>query len=119
MLIVEDDHKGIIVVNNNHSSVRQRFTIAHEIGHQQLHYDGVEILHRDFISSFGINRREVEANTFAAELLMPHEEITEWVFEEAIDLIDDEKAIREKAEQLGVSFQALSIRLEQLKLFQI
>ncbi|MBO1222566.1 ImmA/IrrE family metallo-endopeptidase [Staphylococcus nepalensis] len=75
-----------IVINANDSLVRQRFTMAHEFGHIIMHWDWLnnqsegldkekyEILFR----KNGFNNeyrdlKEVQANEFAAELLLPHE----------------------------------------------
>jgi Zn-dependent peptidase ImmA (M78 family) len=65
----------IIGVNSAHPRPRQRFTIAHEIGHLLLHpgdmfLDGAYNF-RDRSSGTGTHRREVEANVFASALLMP------------------------------------------------
>lgn len=52
---------------------RDRFTIAHELGHYFLHYLYKK---RTGEASFGRgsrNRAETEANVFASALLMPHE----------------------------------------------
>src|SRR4051794_6893018 len=74
------DGSAVIGVNSNDSINRRRFTIAHEIGHLVLHKD--EALHvderypiglRTDQSSLATDSREVEANQFAAELLMPSE----------------------------------------------
>ena len=56
------------------SSRRDRFTIAHELGHYFLHY-----LHRrdESVASFGRGMRnqvETQANVFASSLLMPQEQ---------------------------------------------
>ncbi|WP_418063744.1 ImmA/IrrE family metallo-endopeptidase [Pimelobacter simplex] len=61
------------------SSRRDRFTIAHELGHYFLHY-----LHprRETAASFGRGERntvETQANVFASSLLMPAEQfVREW-----------------------------------------
>jgi Zn-dependent peptidase ImmA (M78 family) len=66
-----------IGVNLRHAHVRQRFTIAHELGHllmhtQDLHYDRqFSMQFRSEISAHGTDPKEVAANAFAAELLMP------------------------------------------------
>lgn len=60
-----------ITYNPNEASVRQRFTIAHELGHHAL---GHSIRYRDPAANFSAlihDRDEVSANRFAAELLMP------------------------------------------------
>ena len=67
--------KRHIVVNDALSRVRQRFSIAHEIGHA-VSYHGPLLFSRE---SSGFPERprwqEVEANRFAAELLMPKVEL--------------------------------------------
>lgn len=72
------------IIDENGSRHRQRFTIAHEIGHyihgyQDYPKDGknqriVEM--RNVASSNGINQEEVWANTFASEILMPASIVT-------------------------------------------
>jgi Zn-dependent peptidase ImmA (M78 family) len=78
MLIRQDGRAPIVGVNDVHSDRRQRFTIAHELGHFLLH-PGREIVLdrpvrvnlRDKTSSMASDREEIEANSFAASLLMP------------------------------------------------
>jgi Zn-dependent peptidase ImmA (M78 family) len=70
----------VIGVNSNNPKVRQRFTIAHELGHLILH-EGHELIlerlvrlnFRDATSSTASDAEEIEANHFAAELLMPQD----------------------------------------------
>jgi Zn-dependent peptidase ImmA (M78 family) len=62
-----ENGRAIIGYNNKKSIVRQRFTVAHELGHVILgHADSETKL--DFCND---DPKEVEANQFAAELLMP------------------------------------------------
>jgi Zn-dependent peptidase ImmA (M78 family) len=68
----------IILFNRKQAVERQRFSIAHELGHLLLHEykaphaDGApQVRYRNTISSLGTDQEEVEANQFAAELLMP------------------------------------------------
>lgn len=64
---------GVIRVKSDMHRGRKRFTIAHEIGHYQLH-PKLRLSHSDESSSFRIwndANEEAEANMFAAELLMP------------------------------------------------
>lgn len=114
--------RRVVVVNANHHANRRRFTVAHECGHFLLHgdpgrvfVDASPIFFRDDRSSQGIDRREMEANAFAAELLMPEEELRARVAR-PIDVMD-EVAVRRLASQFGVSPQALTIRLTTLGLF--
>ncbi len=106
----------MIGVNANHPIARRRFTIAHELGHvlllahDDLHVDGNLIL-RNATSSQGIDRREIEANAFAAELLMPVDMLREEIRRRGgIDLNDD-RVVGDVASAFGVSVQALLIRL--------
>src|SRR5438874_723784 len=64
---------AIIGVNGSQHPNRQRFTIAHELGHLLLHAgDDVHVdKHRDDLSAKGTDVEEIESNLFAAELLMP------------------------------------------------
>ena len=103
-----------IVVNAGESPARQRFTIAHELAHY--------LYHRDLIGD-GVSdspayrapdetiyqttrlekRHEVQANQFAANLLMPKELVGS--LETHFDL-----AMPQLAERLGVSLPALRVR---------
>ena len=54
MLVRSDDNEAVIGVNSAHHINRQRFTIAHELGHFCLH-KGKDV-HID--RSFRVNRRD-------------------------------------------------------------
>ncbi|PSM39923.1 hypothetical protein C6Y14_29000 [Streptomyces dioscori] len=78
MLVRQDGQPPVVGVNDTHSDHRQRFTIAHELGHFLLHPGRDVVLDRpvrvnlrDKTSSMATDREEIEANTFAASLLMP------------------------------------------------
>lgn len=110
----------VIVLNNNTLPVRQRFTIAHEIGHFILHAN--EPLHIDTQVYFRSNSvalvpdfKEVEANRFAAELLMPKQRILEDLKKDGLCV--DEKKIKKLAKEYEVSETAMSIRIEKLLKF--
>lgn len=93
-------------------ALRQRFTIAHELGHllagddQEIHTDQ-DIYSPD--SRQGDS--EVRANNFAAAFLMPEAELRA-----AVDADFDEVAFAELAMHLKVTPTALAIRLETLRL---
>lgn len=92
--------------------------MAHELGHLILHrFDDVHISkQRDGISELGTDREEIEANRFAAELLMPESMIRKSVTNlGGIDPFDQDLDIIEKlADQFEVSPQAMNIRLSTL-----
>lgn len=111
----------IIGVNALHHPNRQRFTIAHEVAHLHLHRDYItsevhvdktfsEVLKRDGSSASGTARLEIEANQFAAALLMPSFMLEELLDESPID-IEDEDSLEEWARKFKVSKAALQYRL--------
>lgn len=119
-------HKTLIGVNQRHSPNRQRFTIAHELGHFLLHEQEklyvdrrFQIKLRDGNSSKGENDDEKEANLFAAELLMPMQFLQQDLAEvEALDLESD-AMISELAKNYEVSAQAMAFRLSYLGYIQL
>ena len=66
-----------IYINENMSEQMQRMTCAHELGHLLLHKDA--LTSRDFFAEMEIfnitDQRELEANQFAAGLLIDDEEL--------------------------------------------
>src|SRR5258708_5589116 len=77
-VLVRNDGEVYIGVNSLHHMNRRRFTIAHELGHFALHRGIRMHVDRDFRvnwrdddSSKAVDPEEMEANRFAAELLMP------------------------------------------------
>lgn len=111
------DGKRVIVVNAGHHPNRQRFTVAHELAHHLLHQDylagGIHVdkvvLRRDALSRSGTNAREMSANSFAAELLMPETLIKPFI---RLDLdFNDEMVVERLARKFKVSTAALNYRL--------
>lgn len=118
-LFVIFDGNPIISYNKKEGKERQRFTVAHELGHYFLHSDEKplfvdkkpKILFRNSASSSGEIHQEREANAFAASLLMPRkliEKELESLPEETIDIIKSLSKI------FKVSEQAMSFRLSNL-----
>jgi Zn-dependent peptidase ImmA (M78 family) len=121
MLVVQGE-LAAIAVNAADGSPRQRFSIAHEIGHYLLHrdasdlfVDGATIYHRDERSTKGTRFQEIDANAFAAELLMPRQILVERLDNQPLHVLDDD-AIYNLAGYFGVSVQAMTIRLVRLGL---
>lgn len=107
----------IIGVNGRHSTTRQRFTIAHELGHAMLHEgrelhvdEGFRIDLRSRESSTGTNIEEIEANTFAASLLMPTRFLQRDLEAGHIDIEADQQ-VEALAKSYDVSRSAMSYRL--------
>lgn len=119
-VLVRDSHGTIIGVNALHPKPRQRFTIAHELGHFFLHEvdplfidKKISIYYRHSTATDGKNEKEIEANNFAGMLLIPKKLLQEDLKKEAIDILDEE-VIRKLAKRYQVSEQAMSIRLARL-----
>jgi Zn-dependent peptidase ImmA (M78 family) len=113
--ITNNNGKYVIQVNDKHSSLRQRFTIAHEIGHYFKHsafltigkeiVDPVKqpVLYR---SDHPATEEELdmdrEANIIAADLLMPEDEFKKaW---------EESSSIEEVADKFKVSVSAVVVR---------
>lgn len=119
-----DRYKALIGVNKDHAPTRQRFTIAHELGHlllhkgEPLHVDrGMKVNLRDGAASQGTIIEEKEANLFAAELLMPAHFLRKDL-QEKISL-EIEGDIEWLAKKYDVSAQAMTFRLSYLKYLQL
>ncbi|MFD2420396.1 ImmA/IrrE family metallo-endopeptidase [Amycolatopsis pigmentata] len=116
--------RDIIGVNSSHAVQRQRFTIAHELGHHSLH-PGRELIldvpvrvnFRDNTSSTATNREEIEANAFAAALLMPEPMIRDHLDRlTATTRRDPDTTAAALAKVFKVSVSALGFRLINLGL---
>ncbi len=111
-----------IYVSPNKPQTRQHFTIAHELGHYFLHFevikgekiiidgehqlDGENMLFR--LDNAVATKIEIEANNFAASLIMPHDLV--------LSAWKNLENIEECAKIFNVSTAAMSIRLEKLGL---
>jgi Zn-dependent peptidase ImmA (M78 family) len=125
-MIFIKDSIPIIGVNALHHPNRQRFTIGHEIGHLVLHRIQLSntvhvdkqfpVLMRDQASSTGTELMEIQANKFAAALLMPTEIFRDELSSMSFD-IDDERPLDALAQKFKVSRQAIELRLRSLGTF--
>jgi Zn-dependent peptidase ImmA (M78 family) len=121
----QPDGKLFIGVNALHPRNRRRFTIAHELAHLVLHQqddlhidEGFTIKLRNDRSSMAVDDKEIEANQFAAELLMPAAWLLEDLKDCQVDLESDQDKIAELAKKYEVSVQAMTIRLSTLRAVQ-
>jgi len=126
-ILVKENNHTVIGVNSSHATTRQRFTIAHEIGHYVLKHDGklfvdktlrnqAVVIRRDGKSSLGIDAFEVQANQFAAELLMPRTLLAAQVAKRLgkKSKLSSSELISELARVFLVSTQAMEYRLANL-----
>ena len=111
ILYMDGHGTGKIYVNKDEADVRKRFTIAHELGHYYLHFNGTS---GTFVSlRRSRSARETEANRFAAQLLMPD------------NLLYKESArsffpsVSRLAKQFDVSNEAMGYRLDDLGLYYV
>lgn len=117
------DGRYIIGVNAAHHPNRQRFTVAHELGHFLLHQDSVDDVHvdgvflRDQRSAAVVEPIEIEANAFAASLLMPEAMLKKDLAR--LEGLDDEEQVRALARRYAVSVQAMTLRLVNLGVFRV
>lgn len=116
---------AIIGLNSRNTRRRQRFTIAHELGHWLLH-DGrplivdhtVRMNKRDKVASAGYDFEEIQANAFAAALLMPANAIQSCVERETSLRIPSRDQLTSRlADEFDVSHEAMSIRLINLGIY--
>lgn len=121
-VILFKDGEFNILINSNKPATRQYFSLAHELGHYFLHkdllraeqgivdgddsLDGPNILYRSDAEGERKNRIEIEANNFAASLLMPADLVRRaW---------GATHSIQESARIFQVSVVAMSTRLIKL-----
>jgi Zn-dependent peptidase ImmA (M78 family) len=118
-MLYRDEARTVIGVNAAHSPTRRRFTVAHELGHLRLHPGRPLILDaparvnfRDRTASLATDREEIEANAFAAALLMPERLVLEWVGRLLTTREHTpEKLVRLLADEFQVSEAAMGYRL--------
>ena len=117
-LVIELDTGAVIWVNKEQARTRQRFTLAHELGHHLLRH--ADTFHLDLGGDLAPNatggghptydwRAERAANEFAASLLMP----ASMVRRAAATVTDD---VADLASQFKVSPAAMGFRLTALKI---
>lgn len=109
------DHKG-----------RQRFTIAHELGHFILHTNSSDelFIDKEYLVKYrkdkpytnGELRQELEANAFAAALLMPKVFIAEELEKSEYADLAEVKLIEKLAKVFNVSVPAMTYRLTNLNI---
>lgn len=116
-ILVREGKQAVIGVNSSHHLHRQRFTIAHEIGHFLLHEGDRVFIDRNYnvslrssVASLGTDVEEIEANTLASALLVPERFLLKDPDAANVDM-EDEETIRSLARKYRVSPQAMTFRL--------
>lgn len=125
-LLVSNAGSAHIFIQKENHKHRKRFTIGHEIGHFCLQHQaqngehvivdrGYFISQRGPQAAAGVDPKEIEANQFAACLLMPSKMLRERIAELGGEPLLDNHVIQ-LAEDFDVSQQAMTIRLSTLGL---
>lgn len=125
-ILIRRAGKSLLGVNSKENDVRQRFTIAHELGHYFLHSNrDVFVEYRESAKTFKDKNKkkpydikEVQANAFAAALLMPKDQIEKDFTILTKKGIFEEHHITMLARKYDVSELAMNFRLINLKLSQ-
>lgn len=123
-LLISKGDRTAIAVQASDASNRKRFTIAHEVGHfylrhqfepgEHVHVDhGHVITPRNSRSSTGVDPKEIEANQFAACLLMPTKLLEARIKALRTSSLRDSH-VTYLANEFEVSEQAMTIRLSTL-----
>lgn len=98
----------VMTINSQHPSVRQRYTLGHELGHYLNHRDSIKSFEDStFFRSSQKSSLEYVADQFAARLLMPESDVNALIKSGV-------KTVKEMASKFDVSLEAMKYRLEQL-----
>lgn len=112
-LEVRHDHDFTIFLPTHTSRLRDRFTVAHELGHYFLHFrapdQNITGKRTTSFTRLGRNVPETQANVFASNLLMPAEQFKSAFLRLRGDLV----AV---AQHFSVSYPAAKVRAEFLGL---
>ncbi len=103
------DGKGIIRVNRKIKREGQRrFTIAHELGHWELHKDLNQFTcSENDMKDYSRSNLEIEANFFAAELLMPPKHFRLAINQKKTSI----SLLKELAQEFNTTLTSTAIRL--------
>ena len=101
-----------VLVNRNDTAGRQNWTLAHELAHL-LRNDAIVIC-ETFSGNYS-EPRERFADTFAAEFLLPREDLTRYIQSEGLTpILADDETLTRVARRYKASREATSRRLETL-----
>ena len=114
-LLIRKDGRALIGINSSEAPVRQRFTIAHEIGHFILHpqQDAFVDHRKERTGGEAKPPRERQADMFAAALLMPRQNLLKDFRKLAKDGYTENIPVT-LAKQYAVSEEAMRFRLMNL-----
>lgn len=114
--LIRKDGKALMGINSSESYCRQRFSIAHELGHFFLHTAQEAFVdYRDNKKGSELKRtkKEREANRFAASFLMPRDFLLRDIKKLSNKGIE-KSDVKELARQYEVSVESMSYRIVNL-----
>lgn len=111
-IVPQRNGRSLITINSRDTLERRRFSLAHELGHHELHArlnQTFACTARD-MTDYRRSPEERQANYFAACLLMP-----DWLFADEVDDHDPSVAlVQSVASRFGTSRMATALRLSEL-----
>jgi Zn-dependent peptidase ImmA (M78 family) len=112
-ILIKGEQNFEVFLPAHTSPLRDRFTVAHELGHYVLHYLWAKRKDPNigpvFATRYGSDRAEWEANWFASAFLMPAGEVSSF-------MDGSRRSVADVAGHFAVSPSAASIRLKRLGL---
>ena len=97
----------VIVYNSEMSTVIQKAVIYHETGHIMLHVSDTLYCFNDFSMFNETNKREIEANLFAAEMMMSDDDV--------LDALNDDGSFVTAAAKLYVPVEFIDFKFRLMK----
>jgi len=115
-VLLRKEDMAFMAINSDESPARQRFTIAHELGHFFLHETKETFIdYRDNKKNVVRDKREIDANKFAAALLMPKKPLLKDI-KSFLENGLDKEITTFLAKKYEVSEDAMTFRLMNLNL---
>lgn len=110
-LVATGTNRAIITVNDRSLRARQRFSVAHELGHWMRDRGQTAFCKKDlFTSSWYGEGREARANRYAKELLLPEKMFAPLTKNQSVDYA----TVEALAAVFGTSLTATALRLVEL-----
>lgn len=113
-LIKKENGKYKILINTLDHYYRKRFTMAHELGHYELHRNAIDENGIDeswkYRTLYRRNNKitqteEAAANRFAADILMPDDSVLEYARDRGVLSMQDGIIVEDALKELAIAFQ--------------
>jgi Zn-dependent peptidase ImmA (M78 family) len=108
----DGDHFIAVNADREFGSPRQRFTLAHEVGHVRMGHQPRVDMAKDLFNG-GRDEQEVAANYFAAEFVAPRQAVVAWLEErDLVSEAESPETIAKLGLSFGLSFKATCYRFQ-------